>query len=94
MMMSISQKVSVIKQTKEANEIVSVAGRYMELRLVGQTYRGACPFHEDHQESFSVDQARQRYRCWACGKFGDVITFIQEIERVDFRKAMEILGNG
>jgi DNA primase len=39
-----------------------------------------------------VDPRRQRYRCWSCGKYGDVITFVQEHERVDFREALELLA--
>jgi len=84
------ERVALIKQ---ANDIVDVVGGYVSLRQVGPTkYRGLCPFHDDHHPSFDVDQSHQNFRCWACGKSGDVITFIQEHDRVDFREALELLA--
>jgi len=77
---------------KEANDIVEVIGEYLPLRRQGRTYKGLCPFHDDHRPSLDVDPARQRFRCWSCGKFGDVITFVQERERCDFREALELLA--
>jgi DNA primase len=81
-----------VKQVKEANDIVDVVGGYLSLRRVGQTFKGLCPFHDDHRPSFDVDPRRQRYRCWSCGKYGDVISFVQEFERVNFREALELLA--
>jgi DNA primase len=81
-----------IQQVKDANDIVDVVGSYVALRPAGPTFKGLCPFHEDHRPSFDVDPRRQRYRCWSCGKYGDVITFVQEFERVDFREALELLA--
>jgi DNA primase len=82
----------LIKQVKEANDIVDVVGAYVALRPAGATFKGLCPFHDDSRPSFDVDPRRQRYRCWSCNKFGDVITFIQEHDRVDFREALELLA--
>jgi DNA primase len=83
---------SLIKQVKEANDIVDVVGRYVALRPAGGTFKGLCPFHEDHRPSFDVDPRRQRYRCWSCGKYGDVLSFVQEHDRVVFRDALEQLA--
>jgi DNA primase len=80
------------RRVKEANDIVDVVGTYIALRPAGPTYKGLCPFHEDHRPSFDVDPRRQRYRCWACGKVGDVFTFIQEHDKVGFREALELLA--
>ncbi len=81
-----------VKQVKEANDIVDVVGGYIALRPAGATFKGLCPFHDDSRPSFDVDPRRQRYRCWACGKYGDVLSFVQEHERVSFREALEILA--
>jgi DNA primase len=81
-----------IKQVKEANDIVDVVGSYLALRPAGATYKGLCPFHDDNRPSFDVDPRRQRYRCWSCGKFGDVIKFIEEHDRVTFVEALEVLA--
>jgi DNA primase len=80
------------RQIKEANDIVDVVGGYVALRPAGATFKGLCPFHDDHRPSFTVDPRRRTYRCWSCGKSGDVYTFIQEFERVDFREAREMLA--
>lgn len=78
---------------KEASDIVDVVGSYISLRPAGQmTFKGLCPFHDDHRPSFDVDPKRGRFRCWSCGKYGDVITFVQEFEKVEFAEALEILA--
>ena len=81
-----------VKQVKEANDIVDVVGGYLSLRQAGPTYKGLCPFHEDHRPSFDVDPRRQRYRCWSCGEHGDVLTFVQKFDRVGFTEALELLA--
>jgi DNA primase len=83
---------TLIKQVKEANDIVDVVGSYIPLRPAGPTFKGLCPFHDDHRPSFDVDPRRQRFRCWSCNKYGDVITFVQEHERVGFLEAVEVLA--
>lgn len=83
---------ALIEQIKEANDIVDVVGGYVALRPAGPTFKGLCPFHDDHRPSFDVDPRRQRYRCWSCGKVGDVFLFVQEQERVGFREALELLA--
>ena len=86
------ERVDLKQQVKAANDIVEVVGGYLNLRQVGPTFKGLCPFHDDHHPSFDVDPRRQRYKCWACSKSGDVISFVQEFERVSFLEALEILA--
>jgi DNA primase len=85
-------RVDLKQQVKAANDIVEVVGGYLNLRPAGPTFKGLCPFHDDHRPSFDVDPRRQRYKCWACGKGGDVISFVQEFERVSFLEALELLA--
>lgn len=77
---------------KQANDIVEVVGEYLSLKKQGRTYKGLCPFHDDHNPSMDVNQTRQTFRCWVCGKFGDVITFVMEREHLEFREALELLA--
>jgi DNA primase len=84
--------VALIKQVKEANDIVDVIGAHVALRPTGSTFTGLCPFHDDHRPSFRVDPRWQNYRCWSCGKSGDVLAFIQEHDRVSFPEALETLA--
>jgi DNA primase len=83
---------ALTQQVKAANDIVAVVGSYVNLRPAGQTYKGLCPFHLDKHPSFDVDPRRQRYRCWACNKAGDVISFVQEFEHISFIEAREMLA--
>lgn len=84
--------VALTQQIKQASDIVEVVGGYIPLKPVGPTFKGLCPFHDDHRPSFDVDPRRQRYRCWACSKSGDVFTFVQEYEHVGFLEARELLA--
>jgi len=85
-------RVALTQQIKEANDIVDVIGSYIALRPAGPTFKGVCPFHDDHRPSFDVDPKRQRYRCWACNQYGDVIKFVQEFVHVGFLEALELLA--
>ena len=85
-------RVALKQQVKEANDIVDVIGSYISLRPAGPTFKGVCPFHDDHRPSFDVDPRRQRYRCWACNQYGDVIKFVQEFVHVGFQEALELLA--
>src|SRR5262249_39848992 len=80
------------QRVKEASDIVDVVGGYIPLQPKNGTFKGLCPFHDDHAPSFDVDPRRQRYRCWACNKIGDVFSFVMEHEHVDFREALELLA--
>lgn len=87
-----ADRASAVQHVKEANDIVDVIGGYLTLHSVGGKFKGLCPFHDDHRPSFDVDPRWQNYRCWSCGKSGDVFTFVQEKERIDFREALEMLA--
>lgn len=81
-----------IQAIKARNEISSVVGRYVTLARKGKRAVGLCPFHADRHPSLTVDMARQSFVCYACGARGDVITFVQQIERCSFVEAVEKLG--
>src|SRR5439155_3232169 len=85
-------RVAQTQRIEEANDIVDVVGSYISLRPVGPTFKGVCPFHDDHKPSLDVDPRRQRYKCWACEAHGDVIKFVQEFEHIGFREAQELLA--
>jgi DNA primase len=87
------ERVSVAKQVKEANDIVTVLGGYLAVHPAGSSFKALCPFHKDTRPSLQIDPKWQNFRCWACGKKGDVFTFIQEMEKVDFPEALQILAD-
>jgi putative DNA primase/helicase len=73
-------------------DIVSVVGAYVALKKKGHEYVGLCPFHADKNPSFWVSPVKQFCHCFACDANHDVISFIQEIEGLDFKAACERLG--
>jgi|HubBroStandDraft_5_1064220.scaffolds.fasta_scaffold05252_6 DNA primase len=78
-------------QVKSQVDIVKAIGEYVRLKRLGATgrYVGLCPFHQEKTPSFSVNQTRQFYKCFGCGKGGDVFRFFEEIEGITFFEALK-----
>ncbi len=80
-----------VEQIKERLDIVEVVRSYLgELKRSGANYFALCPFHNEKTPSFSVNSDLGIFKCFGCGESGDVITFIEKMEGVDFLKALEI----
>ena len=79
---------------RSRTDIVQLVGERLALqsRRGGRELVGLCPFHDDHDPSLLVNAERQSYKCWACGEGGDCFAFVQKIENVDFRDALELLA--
>ncbi len=82
-----------VARVREATDFVAVFGQFMQLKKQGRSYMGLCPFHGEKTESFSVDAERGLWYCFGCQKKGDIITFVREIEHLDFVEAVEFLAN-
>lgn len=80
-----------IKNKKENIDIVEIISRYINLKRRGTKWVGLCPIHTEKTPSFHVDAKRQAYKCFGCGKSGDVINFIQEVENISFVEAIKKL---
>ena len=80
-----------IDQIKSSVRIEDVAGGYVNLLRCGKLFKGLCPFHDDHHPSLIVDPQKQTFTCYACGEHGDVIAFVQKMERCSFAEATEKL---
>ena len=81
-----------IYELVQRNEMVDVAGSYVQLRRRGRTYTGLCPFHSEKTPSFVVYPETQSFYCFGCGTGGDVITFIKKINNVDYVEAVKTLA--
>src|SRR5882724_6540845 len=73
-----------IDRIKRDIPIQSIVERYVALRMVGNTLMGLCPFHDDKNPSLAVYPQTATFRCYGCQKYGDVITFVREVERLSF----------
>jgi DNA primase len=83
---------SQIEEIKEKIDIVNLISKYVELRPAGKNFSGLCPFHTEKTPSFIVSPDIQRYKCFGCGKSGDIFNFVQEIENLDFPETLEKLA--
>ncbi|MDE0123614.1 MAG: DNA primase [Bryobacterales bacterium] len=81
------------QEVKAAADIVSVVGSHVRLkRQGGNRYVGLCPFHQEKTPSFSVHGGLQIYKCFGCGKSGDVFSFLMEIQGLSFFEALKALA--
>lgn len=83
----------IVAEVKRAADIVDVVSRYVMLKKAGKTFKALCPFHSEKTPSFTVNPERQMFKCFGCGKAGDVFTFVAEHERVDFLEAVRIVAS-
>ncbi len=83
---------NLIEQIVEANDIVSTIEQYVPLRKSGTNFKACCPFHEEKTPSFTVSERKQIYKCFGCGKGGNVLNFVKDIEKISFYEAIEKLA--
>lgn len=81
-----------IARVRAGTDIVALIGEYVQLRQVGQRWRGLCPFHAEKTASFYVNAVDGLYHCFGCQASGDAITFVREVEHLDFVAAVERLA--
>ena len=83
---------ATIQRIIDAANIVDVVSEYVTLRRSGSGYKGLCPFHDDTTPSFSVSPARGLCKCFACGKGGNAVHFIMEMEQLSYPEALRFLA--
>jgi len=81
-----------VELLKSKIDIVNLVGSYLEIKKSGSNFKGVCPFHNEKSPSFMVNQNLQIYKCFGCGESGDIISFVEKIEGVDFKGALKILS--
>ncbi len=80
------------RRVKDATDIVQLISERTNLARSGRSFKGLCPFHDEKTPSFYVNPEGQFFKCFGCGKGGDVFTFVMETERVDFPQAVALLS--
>lgn len=81
-----------LRSVEDNNDIISVAGSYVQLKRTGNTYSCCCPFHSEKTPSCHFYPSTNSFYCFGCHIGGSVITFIKEIEKLDFMEAVKFLA--
>ena len=77
---------------KKRVEILDVVSDYVPLKKAGRNYKGLCPFHTEKTPSFMVNPERGIFKCFGCGKGGDIFVFLQEADNLEFPEALRVLA--
>ena len=81
-----------IRRVREESDIIRLITQHTQLKKVGRSWKGLCPFHNEKTPSFTVNQENGRYYCFGCQATGDSIEFLREIDNLDFVAAVEMLA--
>jgi DNA primase len=84
--------VGVAAEIKGKLDLVDLIGESVQLRKAGASFKGLCPFHGEKTPSFTVTPARETWKCFGCGKGGDLFSFVMEREGIDFPEALRRLA--
>lgn len=77
---------------KEKLDLAQLVQEYVPLKKAGIYYKAPCPFHREKTPSFMVNAEKQIWKCFGCGKGGDIFSFVQEMEGLDFVEALKLLA--
>lgn len=82
-----------VEEVKQKTDIVSIISEHVDLKKAGRNYKALCPFHGEKTPSFMVSPELQIFKCFGCGESGDVISFLQKYEGMDFYEALKFLAD-
>src|SRR5919199_1194320 len=83
----------IIEEIKARIDVADLVGQTVALKKAGRHLKGLCPFHHEKTPSFYVYPDQGTYHCFGCSKGGDIFTWLQETERVDFAEALKLLAS-
>lgn len=83
---------ATIDKILDATNIVDVVSDFVSLKKRGSSYLGLCPFHNERTPSFSVSASRGIFKCFSCGKAGSAVSFLMDIESMNYVEAIKWLG--
>lgn len=82
-----------IQQIQSRIDIIEIVGGFVKLKKRGANYLGLCPFHNEKTPSFTVSPAKEIYKCFGCGRSGNTISFLMELEKYSYVEALRWLAN-
>src|SRR5665811_513636 len=84
---------SPVEQIKERLSIEEVVSSYIKLDKAGSNLKAKCPFHNEKTPSFFISPDRGTYYCFGCSASGDIFSFVEEFEGLDFKGALKLLAD-
>lgn len=81
-----------VEQIKERLSITDLIASYITIEKSGGNFKARCPFHNEKTPSFYISPARGSYYCFGCGEKGDIFTFVEKFEGLDFKGALKVLA--
>jgi DNA primase len=81
-----------IQQILSRLDIIDIIGGFIKLKKRGVNYLGLCPFHNEKSPSFTVSKNKEIYKCFGCGKSGNTISFLMELEKYSYVEALRWLA--
>ena len=84
---------SPVQQIKERLSIEEIVSSYIKLEKAGANLKAKCPFHNEKTPSFFISPSRGSFYCFGCGASGDIFSFVEEFEGLDFKGALKFLAN-
>ncbi|MEK7069182.1 MAG: CHC2 zinc finger domain-containing protein, partial [Patescibacteria group bacterium] len=84
---------SPVDQIKERLSIEDVVSSYIKLEKAGSNLKAKCPFHNEKTPSFFISPDRGTYYCFGCSASGDIFSFVEEFEGLDFKGALTLLAS-
>jgi len=82
-----------IQKIQNSVDILDIVGSYVKLKKRGANYLGLCPFHNEKSPSFTVSPTKEIYKCFGCGKSGNSISFLMDLEKYSYVEALRWLAN-
>ncbi len=82
-----------IQKIQSHVDILDIVGSYVKLKKRGANYLGLCPFHNEKSPSFTVSPTKEIYKCFGCGKSGNSISFLMDVEKYSYVEALRWLAN-
>ncbi len=84
---------SSVEKIKERLSVVDVISSYLKVEKAGGNFKANCPFHNEKTPSFFISPARGSYYCFGCGAKGDIFSFVEQFEGLDFKGALKVLAD-
>jgi DNA primase len=81
------------QEIKSRLDVADIIGEYLQLKPAGSgSFKACCPFHQEKTPSFYVNRPRQSWHCFGCDQGGDLISFVQRMEGLDFPDTLSLLA--